>query len=278
MEKWTVASGYSSLDEALAADDFDIASVCSPTGTHLAALTRLAASSVKAVFVEKPLDGDANGARKIAERFAAKAVPVAVNFTRRFDPAMHLLRSEIAEGRHGTLRRVCGWYCRGIVNNGSHMLDLVGFLTGMRPRLVSTGPALEDGVRGDPTVSASLDLRQSPFDLIGCDGRDFARFELELAFSRGIVALENGGQLIRRRPVEGGAFPGTKSAAQGVWECTGYGEAMLRALDELKDWSRTRKLSSDIETASPSIALADQIRRAARTPAIAMPCGGERSA
>jgi predicted dehydrogenase len=275
MKKWDIPSGYSSLDEALAEEKFDIASVCSPTGTHLAALMRLAESAVTAVFAEKPLDGDATAALTTAARFAAKGVPVAVNFTRRFDPAMHVLRSEIAQARYGALRGIRGWYCRGILNNGSHMLDLVRFLTGMSPKLHSTGLALDDGVPGDPTVSASLEIGHSQFELVGCDGRDYARFELELAFARGIVSLEEGGRSIRRRPIEAGPFAGTNSPARGVWESTGYGESMLRALDELKDWSRTRKLSSDIETASPSIALADQIRRAASTPVVVAVSDGD---
>jgi predicted dehydrogenase len=263
MAKWGVRSGYASIEEALQAEAYDIASVCSPTGTHLAALGVLAESGVRAVFAEKPLDGDTDGARRLAGRYAERGVPVAVNFTRRFDPAMQALRSEIADQRYGRLRQVCGWYGRGIMNNGSHLLDLVAFLTGAGIRLESIGPSISDGVEGDPTVSASLVSGDVKFDLIGCDGRDFARFEIELGFSDAIVMIEDAGQTIRRRPVEASAFAGRRSATTGAWQSTRYGEAMLMALTELRQWNSVRRLSSDIDSAIPALALAQQIRHAA---------------
>ena len=95
MEKWGVARGYETLDDALDLEQFDIISVCSPTGTHIAHLARLLEAQVKAVFVEKPLDGAARAARDIGAKFNSRRVPVAVNFTRRFDPAIHKLREAV---------------------------------------------------------------------------------------------------------------------------------------------------------------------------------------
>jgi predicted dehydrogenase len=265
VRKWSAPAGYETLEQALDAEQFDVVSICSPTGTHLPTLARLLAAPLKAVFAEKPLDGDAVGARRLGAQYAAKNVPVAVNFTRRFDPAMQALKAEIASGRHGRLRAVAGWYGRGVVNNGSHMLDLAAFLIGSAPRLESVDGIIDDGVAGDPTVTTTLDLDGIPFRLTGCDGRDFARFELELTFTRTIVALEEGALSIRRRPVqESSVIPGSRMAGQGSFQPSRYGEAMLRALDELKNWPQSRRLSSDIASASEAIALADEVRCAAQ--------------
>ena len=264
MEKWNVPRGYSTLEGALEAERFDVASICSPTGTHLAVLGRLLEADMRAVFAEKPLDGDAIGARKLGERFAAKAVPVAVNFTRRFDPAMQKLRSEIAAKRYGALRSVVGWYAQGIMNNGVHLIDLVIYLTGRAPKVSHIGNTREDGAVGDPTVSALLDLDGVPVHFVGSGGREAARFEIELAFSGAIISIEQGGLAMRLRrfgPSE--TFPGTVVPDQGNSAATGYGGAMLSALDELIAWRPGARLSSDIESACEAIAIADEIRRIA---------------
>jgi predicted dehydrogenase len=261
MMKWNVPRGYSTLEEALAAECCDIASVCGPTGTHLATLRRLLTSEVQAVFAEKPLDCDPQNARKLAGKFEKKGVPVAVNFARRFEPTVRSLKAEMLAGQYGELRSITAWYGQGIINNGSHVIDLIAFLTDMRPSLSWIGPAWYDGVRNDPTVTAVLNVSGVPIHLIGCVGRDFARCEMELAFSRGVVVREEGTLAVRRRPIEESKFfNGVNVAGHGTWEASRYGEAMLRALDELRDWRVGDRLSSDILTAADSIAIAADIR------------------
>lgn len=264
VRRWAPCSEYANLDAALDAETFDIASICTPTGSHLAVLARLLGSDVRAVFAEKPLDGDAAGARAIGAMFTAKRVPVAVNFTRRFDPAMHELRAELGSGRHGALRAVAGWYCRGILNNGSHLIDLIAFLTGSVPRLETIIAVHEDGIPNDPSVSALLNLDGVPVHLIAGDARDFNRFEVEFVFSAGIIALEESGLSVRRRRVgPSRRLPATKLADLGSWQPSRYGEAMLRALDELKTGREGSRISSDITSAADAIEVAEGIRRRA---------------
>ena len=84
---------------------------------------------------------------------------------------------------------------------------------------------------------------------------------MELAFSRGLVVREEGTLTVRRRPIEESKFfYGVNVAGHGTWEASQYGEAMLCALDELRDWRVGDRLSSDILTAAESIAIAADIR------------------
>src|SRR5262249_36443968 len=163
----------------------------------------------------------------------------------------------MSAGRYGELRSITAWYGQGIVNNGSHVIDLIAFLTDVRPSLSWVGPAWYDGVSNDPTVTAVLNVAGVPIHLIGCVGRDFGRCEMELAFSRGLVVREEGTLTVRRRPIEESKFfYGVNVAGHGTWEASQYGEAMLCALDELRDWRVGDRLSSDILTAAESIAIA----------------------
>jgi predicted dehydrogenase len=259
IKKWNVPRGYATLEEALAAERFSAASVCSPTGTHLAILAQLEKSDIAAVFAEKPLDGDAKSARRIGEQFAAKNIPVAVNFTRRFDRTMHALRSEIAAKHYGALRSVTGSYGRGVVNNGSHQIDLIIFLAGRAPKIVCVGGPVIREIEGDPTVSAILDLDGVPVHLVAGGG---ARFETELAFEHAVVTIEENGLWLRTRRIASSRL-GALLPQRGEWMATEYGTAMLSALDELAAWKPGMRLSSDIESGCESIELADKLRKLA---------------
>lgn len=259
--RWAVPAAFDSLEAALAAETYDIVSVCAPTETHLDLLERLSQAPAPRVFAEKPLGAAPVRARALADRFRAQRRALAVNFTRRWDAEMVRLREEIAADQWGALRSAVGWYGRGILNNGSHMIDLVAFLTARAARPVRVVKARDDGVRGDPTVDAVLDLDGAPFHLVGCDGRDHARFELTLSFAQGVVEILEGGLFVRRRPLtRSTVFPDSNMAADATREATGYGQALLRALDELAAWAPGRPLASDADSALASIALASELR------------------
>lgn len=236
MERWSVPHGFASLEEALASGmRFDVASVASSTETHLSILKRLADTSVQGVLAEKPLGGSQTDAAEIVRRYEEINKPLLVCFLRRFDPAMSMLRDEIAEGRWGELESATVHYSRGAVNNGSHAADLLSFLTGRTDfRLVSTGRKIADGVPGDPTVDALLTLGNASVQFVACDGTKFAVFEIMLVFSNGVVSLEQNGFVCRRRPVEaGGMLPGIRRLGEASSETTGLATAFVRALDAL---------------------------------------------
>jgi len=262
MKNWGIPKGYASLDAALRDGGFDTASVCSPTGTHLAALEKLLASDVARVFAEKPLDGDAPAARKLASAFANKKVPVAVNYTRRFDPSMKALKEEIASGKYGELCSVAGWYDGGVMNNGSHLFDLANYLTGRVAGLLTAVPG--SAAESDPPISALAMLGEAPFHIVARRSGIGSRFELEIALSGAIVTIEDGGFALRiRRYESSGAFAGEKVLQRGDWKPTAFGSAMLSALDELAAWPHTGTLSSDMNSASHAIELAGTMRKRA---------------
>ena len=258
---WDVPKNYAKLDDALGSERFDIISVCTPTGTHLSTLRRVLQARPLAVLAEKPLDARAEEARRVGRLFNEQSIPVAVNFTRRFDKSMHALRQSIREGRYGALDTVVGWYGKGVVNNASHLIDLVRFLTDREPAVEGVSRALSYGVESDRTVTASLNLGRLPFQLIGLSDSDGARFELELTFADAVVTVEDGGMTLRLRTWRRSEiFAGERELDRGNWQPTAYGTAMLRALDELRAWRPGSILSSDIESAAASIEVADALR------------------
>jgi predicted dehydrogenase len=265
MTKWNVRHGYRTLDDALAAESFDVASVCSPTGTHLPALARLLEAGMKGVFAEKPLDGNAKQARELGQKFEQAGVPVIVNYTRRYDGAMITLKTQIGTGEFGVLRSVVGWYDRGLMNNGSHMIDLVGYLTGRGATPLRVEDAYDDGVPSDRSISALLDLGGASFRMISGKAQDYERFEIEFTFSKAVISIEDSGMTVRlRRAVPSAAFPGEIALEAGVTFPTQYGRAMVAALDELAGWRSGMRLTSDINSACEAVEVVEGIRRLAQ--------------
>ncbi|MEM7122373.1 MAG: Gfo/Idh/MocA family oxidoreductase [Pseudomonadota bacterium] len=270
---WQVPHAYESLSSALDADTYDIAVVASPTPTHATVLEGLLASPVTAVIGEKPLGGQTERARSLVDAFDKAGKPLAVAFVRRWDPAMVALKQEIASGNWGGLRTGVGFYGRGVVNNGSHMIDLVHYLTGGSLSILAVTGRLDDGVQDDPTVDAVLAVNdEASIHLAATDGRDYAFFELTLVFERGVVVVEDSGFSIRRRPVvESGRFPGARSVDAGEYEPARYGEAFVAMMENVVETvAHGAPLAGDGRSALEAITMADALRhRAAELESVA---------
>lgn len=237
MAAWQVARGFATLEEVLASGlRFDIASLCTPTADHAVALERLLAARPRAVLCEKPVTGDLAASRRIVADFAAAGVPLAVNHMRRFDPRMRALKNEIAGGAWGAVRSVAGLYNKGVLNNGSHLVDLIHLLLGpLEP--VAVAGVRQDGMPGDPTVDAVLQLGDgTPVHLIGADARDYAVFDLDIVAEAGLVTLcDSGFRLATRRTRPSPRFAGYRDLDDGTVEATGLDGAMVAAVTNLHD-------------------------------------------
>jgi predicted dehydrogenase len=266
-QKWGPVLQFATLDEALSSGiDFAIASVCAPTDAHIGALARLLDSNVRMVFAEKPLGGDPEAARAVVQAYETAGKILAVAYLRRWDPTMVQLRSEIAEGTWGQLRAATVLYGRGAVNNGSHAVDLIAYLTDEAISIAAIAKRIDDGVPGDPTVDATLKTQSgAAIHLVGLDGRDSATFELMLAFEKGLVALEEGGLWIVRRPTAASTFfERTRVPSGGTRIRTEFGTAFLAALDDIAACDASRKPpKSSARSALQAIELMCNLRDAA---------------
>jgi predicted dehydrogenase len=237
MRRWNVAQGFESMDAVMHhVRQYDVISICSPTAAHAEHLRAAARLEPRLVFCEKPLTGSGTLSQEVVADFGARGIPLAVNYTRRWDPSVRELKSGMDAGRWGELRTVAGGYNKGLLNSGSHMLDLLLYLLAdLRVRFV--GDPVADHVAGDPSVPAWLEAPGGVPVILTCsDARDFAHFELELVFSRGIVRMEEGGLYWRERPVAPSVhFAGYRVAAEGARAPGRYGEAMRGAVGNIYD-------------------------------------------
>ncbi len=235
MNHWRIADGYPDLAAAIDAGvHFDIASVCTPTPAHVPDLEGLLRTNVRAVFCEKPIAGDLAAASAVVAAYDAAQVPLAVNHPRRWDKQVRTLRDEFSAGQWGPVRSAVGLYTKGVINNGTHLVDLLLFLFG--PLTVfAVGPARHDGADGDPTVDAILTSPEGfTAHLVGGDARDFALFELTVVTQKGVIAIEDSGHSLRVRGVQASRrYAGYHELAPGSSQAGTLDTALPAAVDNL---------------------------------------------
>ncbi len=232
MDYWGAPDGYATLDDALSdGRRYDVISVCVPDRDHEAALEAILPHGPKAVFCEKPLTLNTARSRALVEEYRKAGITLAVNYNRRWDPAMERLRNDLADRKvqWATLH-----YVKGLKNNASHGLDLFDYLLGpLEPKIVTR--TQYDFYPHDPTLDAVLEAPNgAPVHLIGADGSHFEVFEIHIATDLGMISLEDYGYAIRARGVGSPPrFPEDAMLEKGVWSETELDESFPRAIDNI---------------------------------------------
>jgi predicted dehydrogenase len=263
MATWSVPVGFRSLDEIPATGmQFDVISICSPTNSHMHDLEVALNLQPKLIFCEKPVTSSIAETESIVDRCDKANIAMAVNYTRRWDPDIIKLRQAITSCQWGELRSVIGLYGKGILNNGSHMLDLLHFLMGPL-EIVKVGRPVHDYCSTDPSIPVWLEGSGNiPIQISCAHAEDYAVFELQLVFSLGVLTMEEGGLFWRERRVEDSdVFKGYRKLGEGVRRRGGYPQAMLQAVDNIyRAINNDAQLASTGKTALAAHRICDEIR------------------
>lgn len=209
-QRWQVEQSHASLREVLQQGPrFDVISICSPTSCHADDLRQALTLKPRLVFCEKPLTASLQQSLDLASQYQQADIPLVLNYTRRFDACTRTLARQLRHGEWGRVRSASAVYNKGLVNNGSHMLDLLEMLLGPL-QLLAAGVAITDMWEHDPSVPALLQTEDGVPVTLNCGhAGDYSLFELELVTERGTVKMENGGLNWHERHVAPSpAFPG----------------------------------------------------------------------
>jgi len=233
MAQWQVPEGFASLDAL--SGDFDVVSLCTPTATHAALLGQLLNGPGKLIWAEKPLTDDLEASDALVKAYGRAGKPIAVNYLRRWMPGLQDLRAEISGGRWGALQKAVVNYGKGVLNNGSHALDLLRFLFGPLHLDRVLGGVGDDRIDQDATLDVRLlTAAGCPILLLGSDHRHYSLFEIQMIFAEGRVTLGDSAFVVSRQSVAASArFPGYRTLAPEQTQSSGMDLAMLRALDNI---------------------------------------------
>lgn len=268
MATWGVPVGLRLIEEALNSGyQFDVVSICSPTPCHAHDLEIALRLRPKLIFCEKPLTTSIAASEGLVQECRKSNTLLAVNYSRRFDPAVWKLQADMQEGRWGQLRSISGCYNKGILNNGSHMVDLLNLLVGPM-EIVKVGRPIYDFFPSDPTIPVWLEGANAlPIQLVCGHAEDYAIFELQFVCSLGALTMEDGGMFWReRRVVDSTAFKGYRVLDDGVRRAGQYPGSILQAVSSIyQAMTEGKPLASTGESALLAQRMSEEIKLQACT-------------
>lgn len=226
---------FTDLDKLVQlAEPIHIVSLCSPTDLHHSNLLKIIKLRPKLIFCEKPVTPTVHNSLSITKKLKSENIQMVVNYSRRWDPSVIDLRQKILTSEFGVLRAVSGVYNKGILNNGSHMLNMLSFLLGDL-RIVAVGEPFDITESGDPTMPAILkDEREVPITLSPTAASDYSHFECSFAFSGAMVTMREGGAYWEtRQKTNSRYFADYTVLGESVLTSGRYFESMTQALDNI---------------------------------------------
>lgn len=228
------AKAYGSLAGAFASSSIDVVSVAVPDEYHFEVLKHLTHYPVKIVFAEKPLTKKLSEVQEIITLYSNYNISLLVNYTRRFVPEFRLINERIRKGEFGNYVSGTGYYGKGVVHNGSHLVDFLQYLLGSVKSYQGISFS-RDFYHDDPSVSAVLFFEQEkPFFLQAIDCRLYTIFEIDLLFSKARVRITDSGFYIQEQKIKKSTlFSGYFNLCEEASQKTSLDQAMFFAAQNI---------------------------------------------
>jgi len=170
--------------------------ICCPTNDHYAAFISLVESQdIKAIFCEKPLSYDIIEAQEMVNICAKYDVPLYVNYMRRADPNVVEIKRRITSGEIAGPIKVSAWYSKGLLNNGSHLVDLASYWLGdyISHKLLNCERHWN---KTDPEPDVYIQFEKGSLVLMSAWEEFYTHFTVELLSRSGRLYYSNGGEKI----------------------------------------------------------------------------------
>ena len=173
--------------------------ICSPTNTHFEYLSQFLNVGIPLIVCEKPVCASLEEVKKLRQLRKRSKSRVVINYTRRFQPSFEKLAKRFAtQLTQESLRTISVRYQRGFLNNASHALDLIQFLTGWDILNAKVHPfqVVCDEFPNDPTLSGHGNWNGSALSILGLPNVQFSLFEIDFFFERSAIRLRDRGETI----------------------------------------------------------------------------------
>ncbi len=179
----------------------DIVIIATPDATHLKILAQLLKKHPGIIICEKPVvskQQDMEKAKILAEK---NSVPIIVNFRRQFDETVADIRDRLSRGEYGSVLSANCLYTKGVLHNGTHMIDLARYFFG---EMISASAhfRVNDFPLGAPSLGGVATFERCPqFYFMNGDERHFSVFEFEILTAKKRIRFTDEGLLCSMQDV-----------------------------------------------------------------------------
>jgi len=174
----------------------DIVVISTPTQTHRTILLKVVnAYKPKIILCEKPLSYDLSEAKNMVKLCKEAGIKLFVNYMRRVDRGVLEIKKRIEIGEISTPIKANVWYSKGLLNNGSHFLDLLSFWLGKaKSTLIINQGRLWNNFDPEPDLKIDFNLGTAIFR--SAWEESFSHYTIELLSRSGRLSYDYGGNHI----------------------------------------------------------------------------------
>ncbi len=128
-KKYHVRSLFTDYKELFNKTELDLVSICTHAESHLDIIKEAAKNNVKGIFLEKPISDNLKDATKIIQICNKKKIKLQINHQRRFSK-FYIQTKKFIEKNIGDITMCNIFYGAGILNTGTHIIDIARFFCG----------------------------------------------------------------------------------------------------------------------------------------------------
>ena len=164
----------------------DIVSVCTLPGTHRDLVVSAAEAGASAVFCEKPIAATVSEADDMIAACRSAGALLFVDHQRRFDQFHGQAAALLRSGRLGRVQQVTAYYTAGLMNTGTHLVDLLRMFLGEVEWVQAMPSRNESRNPADANLDAWLQFVDGPRATVqACDVKAFTIFEINFLAEAG---------------------------------------------------------------------------------------------
>ncbi|MBM3253257.1 MAG: Gfo/Idh/MocA family oxidoreductase [Candidatus Omnitrophica bacterium] len=194
-KKWGTKRLYTNHNLMLKCEKIDILSICTPVDTHCDILKDSVNYGIKAIWCEKPISDDINKAEEMVDICRKKKIILAVNYFRRWSLSHLKVCEFIQDKKLGDIQQVICYYTKGILNNGSHLIDILNFFFG-EVEWVEGYHFIKESAVDDPSLDARLWFKEGfSATLHAFNDNYFRIIEIDIIGTKGRICIKDSGNI-----------------------------------------------------------------------------------
>lgn len=258
---------FENIQDAFNSEKIDVVCVAVPDDCHYEVLKDLSGFPLKFIFAEKPLAKTIQQAKTIMKIYKKKNIGMLMNYSRRFVPEFEKIKMDIAKEKYGEYLTGTGYYGKGLLHNGSHLIDLLRYFIG-EIKKISPVSSLSDFYRDDKSISAVLTFQNNkPFFMQFADCRKYSMFEIDMLFEKKRVRIYDLGFKIEEYTIRGSKiFKGYKNIIRSSEINTSFNNAMYNTAENIyKYLSQRQALKCTLEDGYRALETCTRIKESIRS-------------
>ncbi len=167
----------------------DIISICVPDEYHAETLLNVQNLQPKLIFLEKPVCTKKDN----PEILKNIKTPILINYSRCFSKSFQELANRIKSKEFGSYENGFGFYGKGFIHNGSHLINLLNLLIGKIEK-IDFKNEINDYFENDTSKEAFITFKNGKqFTMIPANCNNFTIFEFDIIFEKARIRMVNSG-------------------------------------------------------------------------------------